>query len=375
MVMRALDSIFHLDCFTCVDCGKQLKKGDQYVFRSGRLFCRPDFEKELAILQMSTQTSENAVVPNNNQNSPIPSGQGILQTVSGSTTTTTVSTTNLVNQRTESRHEGRHDGRHDGRRGPKRPRTILTTAQRRAFKASFEVSQKPCRKVRESLAKETGLSVRIVQVWFQNQRAKLKKIQRKQQQLASQSHQQSHNGEGDKSSLDKMSPYSRLGHSGSGHLTDSSSIDSPSTFSVAPIQYLSHSPDDDSYYSPHGEGYSKGDLGMDSDASLGGLDDVLHGNGANSNGGDESLSSSHHPIHPHPLSQAQLISNHPHHHHHHHHHNSHQGSSSSMDNNSNNNNNGNSLFGSSMTPIDRLCSMSNSYFNSSTECECLGPTN
>lgn len=52
----------------------------------------------------------------------------------------------------------------DGRRGPKRPRTILTTQQRRAFKASFEVSPKPCRKVREGLAKDTGLSVRIVQV-------------------------------------------------------------------------------------------------------------------------------------------------------------------------------------------------------------------
>lgn len=55
--------------------------------------------------------------------------------------------------------------RTDGRRGPKRPRTILTTAQRRAFKNSFEISPKPCRKVREGLAKETGLSVRIVQVW------------------------------------------------------------------------------------------------------------------------------------------------------------------------------------------------------------------
>lgn len=92
-------------------------------------------------------------------------------------------------------------GRHqrDGRRGPKRPRTILTAAQRRQFKASFEVSPKPCRKVnqkcllfllqffhcsfsfqvREALAKETGLSVRVVQVWFQNQRAKMKKMQRR----------------------------------------------------------------------------------------------------------------------------------------------------------------------------------------------------
>lgn len=33
-------------------------------------------------------------------------------------------------------------------RRPKRPRTILTTQQRRAFKASFEVSSKPCRKVK-----------------------------------------------------------------------------------------------------------------------------------------------------------------------------------------------------------------------------------
>jgi hypothetical protein len=35
----------------------------------------------------------------------------------------------------------------DGRRGPKRPRTILTSTQRRQFKASFEISPKPCRKV------------------------------------------------------------------------------------------------------------------------------------------------------------------------------------------------------------------------------------
>lgn len=38
---------------------------------------------------------------------------------------------------------------------PKRPRTILTTQQRRAFKASFEVSSKPCRKVQEGRAPPT----------------------------------------------------------------------------------------------------------------------------------------------------------------------------------------------------------------------------
>lgn len=44
--------------------------------------------------------------------------------------------------------QGKGDDGKDPRR-PKRPRTILTTQQRRAFKASFEVSSKPCRKVRK----------------------------------------------------------------------------------------------------------------------------------------------------------------------------------------------------------------------------------
>lgn len=48
-----------------------------------------------------------------------------------------------------SQSKGSGDDGKDPRR-PKRPRTILTTQQRRAFKASFEVSSKPCRKVRSS---------------------------------------------------------------------------------------------------------------------------------------------------------------------------------------------------------------------------------
>ncbi|XP_053824296.1 LIM homeobox transcription factor 1-alpha-like [Vidua chalybeata] len=86
------------------------------------------------------------------------------------------------------RSEDERDSRYSqnsGAKDPKRskrPRTILSSQQRRAFKASFEVSSKPCRKVRETLAAETGLTVRVVQVWFQNQRAKMKKIARRQQQ-------------------------------------------------------------------------------------------------------------------------------------------------------------------------------------------------
>lgn len=109
----------------------------------------------------------------------------------------------------------------DGRRGPKRPRTILTSAQRRQFKASFEVSPKPCRKVREALAKETGLSVRVVQVWFQNQRAKMKKIQRKAKQDDGKSSDKDKNDKDDKI-IKQESPSSEHGHyMGLGNLSDS----------------------------------------------------------------------------------------------------------------------------------------------------------
>ncbi|XP_075161103.1 uncharacterized protein LOC142233927 [Haematobia irritans] len=132
LVMRTLENVFHLKCFACVVCGAILKKGEQYVVKQGQLFCRFDYEKEVEMLQGYDFYGDDLFAP-----------------------------------------------KMDGRRGPKRPRTILNTQQRRAFKASFEVSPKPCRKVRENLAKETGLSLRIVQVWFQNQRAKVKKIQKK----------------------------------------------------------------------------------------------------------------------------------------------------------------------------------------------------
>ena len=53
--------------------------------------------------------------------------------------------------------------------------------------------------VREALAKDTGLSVRVVQVWFQNQRAKMKKLQRKAKNEADKNGSSSlNNSSGDK---------------------------------------------------------------------------------------------------------------------------------------------------------------------------------
>lgn len=169
LVMRAVDNVFHLKCFLCVVCGVRLQKGDQYVVKQSQLFCRPDYEKEVEMLQ----------------------GYNYGKNISRLEVNFNVSLL-LHFFADDYCCEDVYHTRVDGRRGPKRPRweiflhisqlfcsnrnyrrTILTTQQRRAFKASFDVSPKPCRKVREGLAKDTGLSIRIVQVWFQNQRYNL----------------------------------------------------------------------------------------------------------------------------------------------------------------------------------------------------------
>ncbi|KAL7732449.1 hypothetical protein ACLKA6_004414 [Drosophila palustris] len=157
LVMRPIPNyVFHLPCFVCYACRLPLQKGEQFMLRDGQLFCyRHDLEKEMFLAAAAAQHC------------------GFVG----------LDEEDLLRPR-------------DGRRGPKRPRTILTSQQRKQFKASFDQSPKPCRKVREALAKDTGLSVRVVQVWFQNQRAKMKKIQRKAKQNGGGSSGAAGNGNG-----------------------------------------------------------------------------------------------------------------------------------------------------------------------------------
>ncbi|KAG7230830.1 hypothetical protein INR49_019644, partial [Caranx melampygus] len=120
LVMRAGAAVFHLRCFTCSVCSCRLQTGDHCVLREGQLLCaREDYHQCLA--------------------SPTSSDTG-------------------KSEDEEEEEEEEEAGRVTGRRirsddleskRPKRPRTILTTQQRRTFKASFEVSSKPCRKMKK----------------------------------------------------------------------------------------------------------------------------------------------------------------------------------------------------------------------------------
>ncbi|KAL7829061.1 hypothetical protein SRHO_G00326950 [Serrasalmus rhombeus] len=68
--------------------------------------------------------------------------------------------------------------RYDSETGAKRPRTTITAKQLETLKSAYKNSPKPARHVREQLSSETGLDMRVVQVWFQNRRAKEKRLKK-----------------------------------------------------------------------------------------------------------------------------------------------------------------------------------------------------
>ncbi|XP_017070658.1 LIM homeobox transcription factor 1-beta isoform X2 [Drosophila eugracilis] len=226
LVMRPIPNfVFHLPCFVCYACRLPLQKGEQFLMRDGQLFCyRHDLEKEMFLAAAAQHC-------------------GFVG----------LDEDDLLRPR-------------DGRRGPKRPRTILTSQQRKQFKASFDQSPKPCRKVREALAKDTGLSVRVVQVWFQNQRAKMKKIQRKAKQNGgSGGGSGSGRGTGNSSATDDKDSNEKeekcvkqeLGGDSSGYL---GGLDS--TFASQPLNpNLPFSPDD--YPANSNDSFCSSDLSLD----------------------------------------------------------------------------------------------------------------
>nr|XP_056700981.1 LIM homeobox transcription factor 1-alpha isoform X2 [Euleptes europaea] len=119
-VMRAQKSVYHVGCFCCCVCKRRLQKGDEFVLKEGQLLCKSDFEKEHELLSLVSPAASDSGKSDDEEN--------------------------LGKMGTGTRKASEEN---KDQKRPKRPRTILTTQQRRAFKASFEVSSKPCRKMKK----------------------------------------------------------------------------------------------------------------------------------------------------------------------------------------------------------------------------------
>lgn len=42
--MRARDNMYHIDCFRCVACSRQLIPGDEFALKEDELFCKADHD-------------------------------------------------------------------------------------------------------------------------------------------------------------------------------------------------------------------------------------------------------------------------------------------------------------------------------------------
>lgn len=65
--MRAKTKIYHVDCFKCDACQKNLRPGDEFALRHDGLFCKEDHE-ELSSKSLNSENNNNNNITNNNNN-------------------------------------------------------------------------------------------------------------------------------------------------------------------------------------------------------------------------------------------------------------------------------------------------------------------
>ncbi|CAJ0565725.1 unnamed protein product, partial [Mesorhabditis spiculigera] len=195
MVRRAREKVFHVECFQCVMCHRKLDTGEQlYVVGDARFVCQQDF-LNTHVASPSTPVALAQLVPaamstpgplSNGSQTPHP--QTAAQSRNGSHGGSDCGSDGDEenNDCGDEIPEGLENGenpvddasKQDGEGNAKRrgPRTTIKAKQLETLKNAFATTPKPTRHVREQLAQETGLNMRVIQVWFQNRRSKERRM-------------------------------------------------------------------------------------------------------------------------------------------------------------------------------------------------------
>ncbi|XP_060073412.1 LIM/homeobox protein Lhx9-like isoform X2 [Ylistrum balloti] len=183
LVMRARDWVYHITCFTCMACNKTLTTGDQFGMKENLVYCRTDYEllfqgEFFHGMTPGLPCSSGGHFPYYNgvgtvqkgrprkRKNPIADGEGCppgMGLVPG-----------------DGHERGGDMMRQDGygTHPPprqKRVRTSFKHHQLRTMKSYFGLNHNPDAKDLKQLAQKTGLSKRVLQVWFQNARAKYRR--------------------------------------------------------------------------------------------------------------------------------------------------------------------------------------------------------
>ncbi|XP_025835134.1 protein apterous-like [Agrilus planipennis] len=215
LVMRARELVFHVHCFSCAVCNSPLMKGDQFGMRDGAVLCRLHFEMSLTeppppggiyppppVVHYpspfpSPEFHPHTPVPQ--AHTPVGEPVGKVPFFNGATT--------APRQKGRPRKRKPKDlesmtasldlnsdyldmsfGRSPGTPGmpgsnqrTKRMRTSFKHHQLRTMKSYFAINHNPDAKDLKQLSQKTGLPKRVLQVWFQNARAKWRRMMLKQE--------------------------------------------------------------------------------------------------------------------------------------------------------------------------------------------------
>ncbi|KAH3794155.1 LIM/homeobox protein Lhx9-like [Dreissena polymorpha] len=194
LVMRSRDRYYHVECFTCVTCHRPLIPGDTYGVHDDQVFCQEDYDHVLNNFQSGSPyysvydcnfTDYDAIndvtddaleyyssgyeflaLSRSRKRRHMIVPEGCFQTLGL-----------LTNKHGDFIPRDKYCGTPPRQ---KRVRTSFKHTQLRTMKSYFAVNHNPDAKDLKELAKKTQLSKRVLQVWFQNARAKFRRSSSKQ---------------------------------------------------------------------------------------------------------------------------------------------------------------------------------------------------
>ncbi|XP_024150642.1 insulin gene enhancer protein isl-2b isoform X5 [Oryzias melastigma] len=162
LVMRARDNVYHIECFRCSMCSRQLLPGDEFSLQEGDLLCRADHSMLLERSSAGSPISPGHI----HSNRP-------LHMAADPVTVRQAPHRNHVHKQSEK---------------TTRVRTVLNEKQLHTLRTCYNANPRPDALMKEQLVEMTGLSPRVIRVWFQNKRCKDKKKSILMKQLQQQQH-------------------------------------------------------------------------------------------------------------------------------------------------------------------------------------------
>lgn len=161
-VRKAKQFVYHLACFACDVCKRQLSTGEEFALVDHKLMCKLHYIEKL----------ESPSTPGSNHVLPV-----ILNSPSNESDLSSHSSTvrdSVVSEDEEDKAKRKANDKF-GLSRSKRIRTSFTDEQLQILQANFDIDPNPDAAELERVSQLTGLSKRVTQVWFQNSRARQKK--------------------------------------------------------------------------------------------------------------------------------------------------------------------------------------------------------